>query len=86
MKLHKTVPRRGTERSNELDNRFRDGLIRERTARKISYAEMGRRTGLPDWVVKDIEGRGDKLPRSVTVGEAIVIAQALGVTPKELLS
>lgn len=71
----------------DYDDRFADNL---RTARKqlgVSRMELQRRTGIAWHTIEKIESRrhARALRRRVTIGEAIVLAEALGVQPGTLL-
>lgn len=70
-----------------LDERFADNLRAAREAGKVSRVELSRRTGIAWYTIEKIEtvrGRHD-LRRRVTIGEAIVLAEGLGVKPGALL-
>jgi len=71
-----------------LDDRFADNLHALRVARKISRRELSARTGIPHHSIEKIEtGHGCRLGlrRQASIGEAVVLAAALGVRPGELL-
>lgn len=86
------TPRRGaqhSERARTFDDRFADNLRAVRTVRKVSRRELAKLTGIPSHSIEKIEtghGCGRKgLRRAVTIGEAVVLAEALGVAPGDLL-
>jgi len=86
------TPRRSSqpsERARIFDNRFADNLFALRTVRKVTRRELAELTGIPHYTIEKIEnghGCGRKgLRRAVTIGEAVVLAEALGVAPGELL-
>lgn len=70
-----------------LDDRFADNLRAARETAGISRVELSRRTGMSWQSIEKIEtARGRHgLRRRVTIGEAVVLAEALGVKPGELL-
>jgi transcriptional regulator with XRE-family HTH domain len=75
-------------RIDAIDDRFADNLRMIRTARKISRPVLAEKTGIPRRTIEKIE-TGHGCPpgrrRRVTIGEAVVLAEALGVKPGELL-
>jgi transcriptional regulator with XRE-family HTH domain len=75
-------------RINELDDRFADNLRAMRTKLKVSRGELALRAGIPEHSIEKVEtGHGTTagMRRRVTIGEAVALAEALGVKPGELL-
>ena len=73
---------------SELDNRFADNMWALRNKLGVSRRALGDITGISARVLEKIETGGtcrNGLRRRVTVGEAVVIAKALGVKPGDLL-
>jgi len=72
-----------------FDNRFADGMYQVRRKKGITRSQLSRITGLPVHTIEKMEtghGCGRKgLRRRATIGEAIVLAEALGMTPGDLL-
>jgi transcriptional regulator with XRE-family HTH domain len=76
------------DRIHEFDDRFADNLIARRHELGVSRSELARRAGLPSYSIEKIEtghGCGSGLRRRVTIGEAVALAEALGVQPGALL-
>lgn len=68
------------------DDRFGDGLKAVRESLGLSRRELSERSGLPEYAIGQIEtGYGKPKRRRATVGESIVLAEALGVKPGDLL-
>jgi hypothetical protein len=69
-----------------LDDRFADNLHALRVARRVSRRELSARTGIPHHSIEKIETGCRPGPRRrASIGEAVVLAAALGVRPGELL-
>lgn len=72
-----------------LDDRFADNLRVLRRQKRISRTALAEQTGIPVHSIEKVEtGHGCKpgMRRRVTVGEAVLLASALGVKPGELLA
>lgn len=64
----------------DANRRFARNLRLLRRAQEITGTELARRTGLPEQAVYRIEsGARGSSPRVATIGEATVLAAALGV-------
>lgn len=76
-------------RAQAVDNLFADNLHALRRVRGIPRRVLAERTGIPIHTIEKMEtghGCGRRgLRRRATIGEAVVLAQALGVQPGELL-
>lgn len=73
---------------SDLDNRFADNMWARRNKLGVSRRALSDVTGISARVLEKIETGGtcrNGLRRRVTVGEAVVIARALGVKPADLL-
>lgn len=71
-----------------LDDLFADNLGTARHRAGLSRRDLAERTGIPAYTIENIEsGRGcrDNLRRRATIGEAVVLAEALGLKPGDLL-
>jgi DNA-binding Xre family transcriptional regulator len=64
----------------EFEKRFAFNLGRVRIAQKMSRRKLGEIAGIADHTMEHLE-KG----RRATIGEAVVLAEALGVKPGELL-
>jgi len=77
------------ERTAAIDKLFADNLYAARRKSGVSRRELSRRTGIPHLSIDKIEtghGSGQKgLRRKVSIGEAVVLAEALGLKPGDLL-
>lgn len=74
------------EQAKAFDDRFSDGLKAARKSLAVSRRELGDRCGLPDYTIAQIEtGYGHPKRRRATIGEAIVLAEALGMKPGDLI-
>lgn len=80
---HRYVP----PKVRTVDDLFADNLLVTRTMLRVSRAQLERRTGISARIIERIEVKlkGRAARRPVTIGEVVVIAQALGVQPAELL-
>lgn len=77
------------DRIATLDDLFADNLAAARARLGISRRVLAQRTGIPQRSIEKIEtdrgcGRAG-LRRKVAIGEAIVLAEALGLKPGDLL-
>lgn len=75
-------------RADRIDDLFADNLHALRMAQRVSRRELGERTGIPYHSIEKMEtrhGTTRRLRRRPTIGEAVVLAEALGVKPGELL-
>lgn len=70
-----------------LDDLFADNLRAAREERNVTRVELSRRTGISWASIEKIETyrTPNGLRRRVTIGEAMVLAHALGMKPGELL-
>lgn len=66
------------ERINEVNRRFAQRLLRLRRVRGITGVELAAASGLPEQAVYRIEAGGSG-GRLVSIGEAVVLADALDV-------
>jgi transcriptional regulator with XRE-family HTH domain len=77
------------ERIDTLDARFSDRLYDTRRERNLSRRELSEQTGIAVHSIEKMEtGHGTGrvgMRRRATIGEAIVLAEALGVKPGDLL-
>jgi len=79
---------RTVERVEAFDDRFADNLRAAREAAGLSRVDLSRLTGIPWHAIEKIEvvrSHRSNLRRRVTIGEAVVLAEALGMTPGSLL-
>lgn len=70
-----------------LDDRFAVSLHNLRRTKRMSRPELAARTGMSAAAIERIE-TGNGYPtgrRRVSIGEAVVLAEALGATPGDLL-
>jgi transcriptional regulator with XRE-family HTH domain len=71
-----------------LDDAFADNLRAMRTERGMTRRELSAETGIPYHSIEKIEtgaGCRERMRRRVSIGEAVLLAEALGVKPGELL-
>jgi transcriptional regulator with XRE-family HTH domain len=69
-----------------FDSLFNDGMRKMREKRGLSRRELGELAGMPEYTIGQIEtGYGKPRRRSVTVGEAIVLAEALEAKVGDLI-
>lgn len=77
------------ERTAALDERFADNLHAARTRLRVTRRDLAQRTGIPMPSIEKIEvyrGRSKNgVRRRVSIGEAVVLAEALGLKPGDLL-
>lgn len=77
------------ERIAALDERFADNLYATRVKLRITRRELAERTGIPMTSIEKIEvDRSHSIQgvrRRVTIGEAVALAEALGLKPGDLL-
>jgi transcriptional regulator with XRE-family HTH domain len=69
----------------ELEDRFGLNVRDLRALRDISLETLSVKTGIPAYALAQIEGRRARGVRAATIGEAVVIAEALGVRAGHLL-
>ncbi len=76
-----------SDRVQALNDRFADNLVALRISRRMSRTTLEARSGIPEHVITKVENlrRGAGRRRPVSIGEAVVLAEALGVAPGELL-
>lgn len=71
----------------ELDDRFADNLAIIRTRLGMSRRELAERTGISVYSIESFETDRPGHPRRrATIGEAVVLAEALGVKPGDMLN
>jgi transcriptional regulator with XRE-family HTH domain len=84
------VTRTRSPQPEVLDEVFADNLHALRTKQKVTRRQLAELTGIPWHSIEKIEtghGTGRRgLRRRVSIGEAVVLAQALGVRPGALLA
>jgi transcriptional regulator with XRE-family HTH domain len=84
------MARTRSARPEVLDDVFADNLRALRAEQKVTRRQLSERTGIPFHTIEKIEtGHGcgrEGLRRRVSIGEAVVLAEALGVRPGELLA
>lgn len=84
-----TAPRRRAEcmpaKVLFFDARFADGLRFRRVELGLSRRELEERTGIAARSIEKIERPVNGHRRPVTIGEAIVLAEALDIQPAALL-
>jgi DNA-binding XRE family transcriptional regulator len=69
-----------------FDDLFNDGMRKVREKRGLSRRQLGERVGMPEYTIGQIEtGYGKPRRRSATVGEAIVLAEALEAKVGDLI-
>lgn len=76
------------EKADQIDERFADNLMAMRNRRRMSRRTLAELTGIPIYTLDSIEtGHGCRagVRRRVSIGEAVLLAEALGVKPGELL-
>lgn len=72
-----------------MESVFADNLFDLRRARKISRRQLEEATGISARVIEKIEtgaGGWQSLRRPASIGEAVILAFALGVQPAQLLA
>jgi transcriptional regulator with XRE-family HTH domain len=74
---------RAGDRVAEVDGRFALRLAQARLDQDLSRAELARISGVGRHVIEKIENRIQG--RRASIGEVIVLAEALGMKPGELL-
>lgn len=67
----------------DFERRFSKNLAFFRVERRMTRKTLAAETGIPDHMIEKIEDLTRNRPASI--GEAIVLAQALGVQPGEML-
>lgn len=83
-----SLARQAPERVTAIDDLFADNLRAVRTQLGITRRELAKRSGINERTIEKIEtgsGSSQNVRRWASIGEAVVLAVALGIQPAELL-